>query len=100
MYWRRGHCWSQSGPSCRQGVGLGSDLGTLVRKGQSNAACLSWLQLFGVDCTKRKVLSEQLHRSPSVPWVPPASASPALAGAAAAAGAGLVERGVLPLVYQ
>lgn len=39
--------WSPSGSSCRQGEGLGSDLGTLVRKGQSNAACLPWLQLFG-----------------------------------------------------
>lgn len=41
----------------------------------------------------RKVHSEQLHRSPSVPWAPPASTSPALAGAAAAAGVGLVEHG-------
>lgn len=47
-----------------------------------------------------KVLSEQLHRNPSVPSAPPASAIPALAVAAAAAGVGLVEHGVLPLIYQ
>lgn len=63
-------------PCCRQRWRLGSDLQqrTLVRKGQSSAAHLPWLQLSGDVCTccLGKGSLEKLLMSSSVPWAPSA----------------------------
>lgn len=66
-----------------------------MRKGQSNAAHLPWLQLFVDVCTCRlgKGSPEQPCMSSSVPRAPPTQISKMLAvvAAAAAVGVGLVD---------